>query len=152
VPGSTTTVAALDVDRQNVPALAIKARFPNIAFQTTMVAKIGVAAREASIFLAFKILSYVSQVIGHKFDTLPSFRSRLRSLPLECNTNAIFFSSSSIFHMKIGCFWQQSAGVVEHWKISNSKHQITNKSQIPILNDQNRFGISNFGHCYLFDI
>jgi hypothetical protein len=41
---------------------------------------------------------------------------------------------------------------VEHCKISNSKHQITNKSQIPILNDQNRFGISNFGHCYLFDI
>jgi hypothetical protein len=64
VPGSTTTVAALDVDRQNVPALAIKARFPNIAFQTTMVAKIGVASREASIFL------------------------------VECNTNAIFFSSS----------------------------------------------------------
>jgi hypothetical protein len=122
VPGSTTTVAALDVDRQNVPALAIKARFPNIAFQTTMVAKIGVAAREASIFLVFKILSYVSQVIGHKFDTLPSFRSRLRSLPLECNTNAIFFSSSSIFHMKIGCFWQQSAGVMEWWSIG--KYQI----------------------------
>jgi len=77
VPGPTTTVATLDVDRQNVPALAIKARFPNIAFQTTMVAKIGVAARKASIFLAFKILSYVSQVIGHKFDTLPSFCSRL---------------------------------------------------------------------------
>jgi len=46
-----------------------------------------------------------------------------------------------------------SDGVVEHWKISNSKHQITNKSQIPILNDQNRFGIWNFGHCYLpFDL
>jgi hypothetical protein len=45
-----------------------------------------------------------------------------------------------------------SYGVVEHNKISNSKHQITNKSQIPILNDQNRFAILNFGHCYLFDI
>jgi hypothetical protein len=61
-----------------------------------------------------------------------------------------------------------SNGVVEHNKISNSKHQITNKSQIPILNDQNRFAIlklgtrpqggeskrsaDNFGHCYLFDI
>jgi hypothetical protein len=41
---------------------------------------------------------------------------------------------------------------MECCKISNSKHQITNKSQIPILNDQNRFVISNFGHCYLFDI
>ena len=38
------------------------------------------------------------------------------------------------------------------YEIPNSKHQITNKSQIPILNDQNRFGISNFGHCNLFDI
>ena len=47
---------------------------------------------------------------------------------------------------------RQSAGVVEHCKITNPKHQITNKSQIPILNDLNRFGISNFGHCDLFDI
>jgi len=78
VPGPTTTVATLDVDRQNIPALAIKARFPNIAFQTTMAAKICVASREASIFLAFKILVYVSQVIGHEFDTLASFRSGLR--------------------------------------------------------------------------
>jgi hypothetical protein len=35
-------------------------------------------------------------------------------------------------------YW--SGGVYE---IPNSKHQITNKFQIPILNDQNRFGISN---------
>jgi hypothetical protein len=35
-------------------------------------------------------------------------------------------------------FW--SIGVLERCKISNSKHQITNKSQIPILNDQNKFG------------
>jgi hypothetical protein len=34
-------------------------------------------------------------------------------------------------------------------KISNSKHQIPMKSQIPILNDQNSFGIWNFGHCDL---
>jgi len=47
---------------------------------------------------------------------------------------------------------RESFVVVEYCKISNSKHQITNKSQIPILNDQNRFGISNFGHCDLFDI
>jgi hypothetical protein len=40
-------------------------------------------------------------------------------------------------------------GVLEHCKISNLKHQITNKSQIPIFNDRNRFGISNFGHCDL---
>jgi hypothetical protein len=26
------------------------------------------------------------------------------------------------------------------------------KSQIPIFNDQNRFGILNFGHCDLFGI
>ena len=60
-------------------------------------------------------------------------------------------------------FW--STGVYE---IPNSKHQITNKSQIPISNDRNRFVIlklgtrlqggeskrsaDNFGHCYLFDI
>jgi hypothetical protein len=41
------------------------------------------------------------------------------------------------------------AGVYE---IPKNKHQITNKSQIPISNDQNRFGILNFGHCDLFDI
>ena len=41
----------------------------------------------------------------------------------------------------------------EHCKTTNSKHQITNKFQIPILNDQNRFGIWNFGHCDLpFDL
>jgi hypothetical protein len=34
----------------------------------------------------------------------------------------------------------------------DSEGEITNKSQIPILNDQNRFGIWNFGHCDLFDI
>jgi hypothetical protein len=38
-------------------------------------------------------------------------------------------------------------------KIPNYKHQITNKSQIQIFNDQNyMFEISNFGHCDLFDI
>ena len=41
---------------------------------------------------------------------------------------------------------------MEYRKISNSKDQVTNKFQIPIINDQNRFGILNFGHCYLFDI
>jgi hypothetical protein len=38
------------------------------------------------------------------------------------------------------------------YKIPNSKHQTTNKSQIPISNDQNRFGIGNFGYCCLFEI
>ncbi len=49
---------------------------------------------------------------------------------------------------------------ISNLKIPNSKHQITNKSQIPISNDLNRFGFSffkiieefgilNFGHCYL---
>jgi len=58
--------------------------------------------------------------------------------------------------------------LIDTYEIPNSKHQITNKSQIPILNDQNMFGIlklgtrpqggeskrsaDNFGHCYLFDI
>jgi hypothetical protein len=43
---------------------------------------------------------------------------------------------------------------MEQWskEIPSSKHQITNKSQIPMLNDQNRFVIWNFGHCDLFDI
>jgi hypothetical protein len=39
-------------------------------------------------------------------------------------------------------YW--SAGVLEHWKISNFKHQITNKSQIPIINDQNKKQVWNF--------
>jgi len=38
------------------------------------------------------------------------------------------------------------------FEIPNYKHQITNKSQIPIINHQNMFGISNLGHCDLFDI
>jgi hypothetical protein len=37
-------------------------------------------------------------------------------------------------------------------KISNSKHQISNKSQIPMFNDPNRFEILNFVHCNLFVI
>jgi hypothetical protein len=37
-------------------------------------------------------------------------------------------------------------------KNPNFKHQVTNKSQIPIINDQTMFGISNLGYCYLFDI
>jgi hypothetical protein len=45
-----------------------------------------------------------------------------------------------------------SIGVRHTYEISSSKHQITNKSQIPILNDQNRFGIWNFGHWDLFEI
>jgi hypothetical protein len=76
VPGLTTTVATFDVNRQNHRTLAIKARFPHIALQTTMVAKVGVTSRKASIFLVFKIVFYVSQVIGHEFDTLPSFPSK----------------------------------------------------------------------------
>ena len=63
---------------------------------------------------------------------------------------------------------RQANDAMEYCKISNSKHQITNKSQIPISNDQNRFGIlkpgsrprggeskrsaDNFDHCDLFDI
>jgi hypothetical protein len=43
-------------------------------------------------------------------------------------------------------------GVVKYCKISNLKHQTTNKSQIPIPNDQKKFGILNFGHCDLFDV
>jgi hypothetical protein len=35
-------------------------------------------------------------------------------------------------------------------EISNSKHQIPNKSQISISKDPNRFVILNFGHCDLF--
>ena len=61
------------------------------------------------------------------------------------------FRSSRIKNSELKGLWE-SAGVVEHCKISNSKHQITNKFQIPISNDQNRFGILNFGHCDLFVI
>ena len=42
-------------------------------------------------------------------------------------------------------FLRQSAEVMEHCKISNSKHQITNKFQIPILNDQNSLEFWNWG-------
>jgi hypothetical protein len=40
------------------------------------------------------------------------------------------------------------------YKISNHKHQITNKYQITNSNDQNAhtFRILNLGHCDLFDI
>ena len=54
----------------------------------------------------------------------------------------VFLSCGSLLE-----WW--SNGVYE---IPSSKHQITNKSQIPISNDQNRFWILNFGHCDLFDI
>jgi hypothetical protein len=37
-------------------------------------------------------------------------------------------------------------------EIPSSKHQITNKSQIPIPNDPNCFGILNFGNSDLFVI
>jgi len=42
-------------------------------------------------------------------------------------------------------------------KITNPKYQITNKSQIPIFNDQNfqgltLFGFLNFGYWKLFDV
>jgi RAB protein geranylgeranyltransferase component A len=36
-----------------------------------------------------------------------------------------------------------SANLKRTYKIPNSKHQITNKSQISIFNDQNMFGVSN---------
>jgi hypothetical protein len=47
---------------------------------------------------------------------------------------------------------RQAAGVMEWWsggvrktyEIPNSKHQITNKSQIPIFNDQNTKQVWNF--------
>jgi hypothetical protein len=44
----------------------------------------------------------------------------------------------------------RSFGVLEYPKIPNNKSQITNKPQISIPNDQNRFRILNFGHCDLF--
>jgi hypothetical protein len=60
VPGITTTVTTLDVDRQNFPVQARKACLPNVAFQTALLAKISVTSGEASIFPVFKIISYVS--------------------------------------------------------------------------------------------
>jgi hypothetical protein len=68
--------------------------------------------------------------------------------------------------MSNGCFlMRKHAAVVEYMKSQtpstkpgprpeggDSEGEITNKSQIPMLNDQNRFGILNFGHCDLFDI
>ena len=39
---------------------------------------------------------------------------------------------------------------MKHCKISNSKHQITRKSQIPISNDQNRFGPPQADRSLLF--
>jgi hypothetical protein len=53
------------------------------------------------------------------------------------------FRSSRIKNSELKGLWE-SAGVVEHCKISNSKHQITNKFQIPILNDQNKKQVWNF--------
>jgi hypothetical protein len=42
----------------------------------------------------------------------------------------------------------RSGSMLEDCKIPNSKHQITNKSQIPILNDLNRFRAFNFGSAF----
>ena len=41
---------------------------------------------------------------------------------------------------------QAQVGESRPHEIPNPKHQITIKSQIPILNDQNRFEISNSSH------
>ena len=41
---------------------------------------------------------------------------------------------------------------MEYCKISNFKHQVPMKSQIPIFNDKKTFGILNFGHCDLFGV
>ena len=41
---------------------------------------------------------------------------------------------------------------MEYCKISNSKHQIPMKSQIPIFNDKNRFGILVILICLKFVI
>jgi hypothetical protein len=41
----------------------------------------------------------------------------------------------------------QRWGKLSDSEISNIKHQIPNKSQIPISNDPNMFGILNFGHA-----
>jgi hypothetical protein len=43
-------------------------------------------------------------------------------------------------------------GVAKHCKITNPKHQIPIKSQIPIFKHKGLFGILNFGHCDLFVI
>ena len=60
----------------------------------------------------------------------------------------------------MGLEWLQEGFADNHpmrptprYKIPNYKHQITNKSQITIFNDQNAiFGILNFGNWYLFEI
>jgi hypothetical protein len=44
------------------------------------------------------------------------------------------------------------SGALSDSEISNIKHQISNKSQIPISNDRNRFGILNFDYWDLFVI
>jgi hypothetical protein len=58
--------------------------------------------------------------------------------------------------MRIAACGAESGGELfwsnEVYEIPNSKHQITNKFQIPISNEQDRFVIWNFGHCYLFVI
>jgi hypothetical protein len=100
VPGPATTVATFDVDRQNSSALAIKARFPNIAFQTTMLTEIRVAVREASIYLAFKVIFYFSQVIGHELHTLSTFISGFRQLLWNATVMPISYFAGRIFHME----------------------------------------------------
>jgi hypothetical protein len=42
------------------------------------------------------------------------------------------------------CSFPSCGSLLESWSIA--------KYQIPIPNDQNKFGIWNFGHCYLFYI
>jgi hypothetical protein len=52
---------------------------------------------------------------------------------------------------------RQSAGVMEWWSIPkyhfpSTKLQTNLKSQYSMTKTQNKFRISNFGHCDLFDI
>jgi hypothetical protein len=48
--------------------------------------------------------------------------------------------------------WEELPGIRDELFEPPPKGWSTVKYQIPILNKQNRFSVSNFGHCYLFDI
>ena len=76
-------------------------------------------------------------------------KNRIQGIVLRSNL-LLTMSKMARYHWK-------STGVMEWWsiakyQISSTKSQTNLKFQYSMTKTQNRFGISNFGHCDLFDI
>jgi hypothetical protein len=85
-----------------------------------------------------------------RFPMKRSSRAECEWMDSRCKsliTTALIVSLYSVIHNAEAGHSAKAPGGLEYWsagvprscKIPNSKHQITNKSQISISNDQNRF-------------